>query len=203
MSGLIRGVVLEGCSAAGKTSVLRALKAAQAELGRERSVVVLAEHYSQALQRNSDGHRRLSCDEHRTLLSARLDALESLGEWAARAPCAPRESAGVLFVLERFHLNHRSSYPEDGAWSEAVEARLARLGAVCALLTVSPQRAAERVSTRVTAAELESATAAFLVEQEVLARAAEASRLGTVRVCTDEQGWNRHAREILERLERE
>ena len=47
----IRGVVIEGLSNAGKTSVLRAIKREQAKDDKsERSVVILGEHYSQALQ---------------------------------------------------------------------------------------------------------------------------------------------------------
>jgi hypothetical protein len=53
----IRGVILEGHSNAGKTSLLRALKRYQAnDDGAESSVVVLGEHYSQVLQ-NGRGRR--------------------------------------------------------------------------------------------------------------------------------------------------
>lgn len=46
----MRGIILEGYSHAGKTSVLKSLKLIQAqdELA-ERSVIVLSEHYSQVL----------------------------------------------------------------------------------------------------------------------------------------------------------
>ena len=52
MNSLVSGIVLEGLSTAGKTSVLKAIKLAQAQDAEaERSVVILGEHYSQQLQK--------------------------------------------------------------------------------------------------------------------------------------------------------
>ena len=42
-----RGIILEGHSNAGKTSVLKSLKQLQACDDAERSVIILSEHYSQ------------------------------------------------------------------------------------------------------------------------------------------------------------
>lgn len=48
---MIRGIILEGVSCSGKTSLLHALNRVHAENpDNERSVLVLGEHYSQALQ---------------------------------------------------------------------------------------------------------------------------------------------------------
>jgi thymidylate kinase len=81
---MLRGAVLEGCSAAGKTSVLKALKRVQAERDLERSVVVVAEHYSQALHKLAGTYTWLPLEEHRKLLDERLEALEALARWSSR-----------------------------------------------------------------------------------------------------------------------
>lgn len=53
-----RGIILEGYSNAGKTSVLKSLKQLQANDDAERSVIVLSERYSQVLHKVS-GELRL------------------------------------------------------------------------------------------------------------------------------------------------
>ena len=200
----MRGVVLEGCSAAGKTSVLKALKRLQAELDLERSVVILAEHYSQALQKVGNQRALLSAQEHRSLLDERLEALEALQRWGGRLGEVKSESGGVFFALERFHLNHRMSYDGDLDWITKVESRLESLGAVCCLLTVSAAYVPERLALRLRAggkphepSDIERATRIFLANQERFLAEAERSSLATLILDTDDMDWSRCARAIL------
>ena len=197
---MIRGAVLEGCSGVGKTSLLKAVKRRQAQLGPERSVVVLSEHFSQALQKTRGGYEELSLAEHRQLLAERLGALESLQAWAARAGDASRDTCGVFFLLERFHLNHRTSFPEDAEWSAALESRLGALGAVCFLLTASPAVARERLVAR-RGALRQSEIPSFADRQRLLLRASQASRLRTVVLATDDGDWERCAAAVLAALD--
>jgi thymidylate kinase len=204
---MIRGVVLEGCSAAGKTSVLKALKRRQAEVGPERSVIVLSEHYSQALQAVGSGHRYLSVTEHRSLLSERLNTLESLQSWAIRSGATSREAQGVFFLLERFHLNHRISYPDDSAWSAETESRLNALNAICFLLTLSPSLVRERVAARLArasgtsdASRLEAATQSFIEQQQEFLRVSAISSVRTVLLNTDDANWDRCAISISDTM---
>jgi hypothetical protein len=201
----VRGAVLEGCSAAGKTSVLKALKRLQAELDLERSVVIIAEHYSQALQKLGQERAWLSPEEHRLLLSERLEALEALQRWGERLHPVSDNAGGVFFVLERFHLNHRMTYQEDLDWSAGIEARLAHLGAMCCLLTVSESFVPERLAMRLRAsgkphdtAHVAQATRDFLKQQERFHEAAKRSALPTLILSTDDRDWNRCARAILD-----
>lgn len=58
---LTRGIILEGYSNAGKTSVLNWLKQIQAiDYYAERSVVILSEHYTQVLHRVNGEIRSLN-----------------------------------------------------------------------------------------------------------------------------------------------
>ena len=207
MTQLIRGAVLEGCSASGKTSVLKALKLRQAQLDLERSVAVLGEHYSQALQNFHGEHRWLSQDNHQLILTERIEALESLERWSSAMGPASRQARGVFFVLERFHLNHRLTYEEDVDWVEETETRLEKLYAVCFLLTVSEPHVADRLTFRLRTAgkphgaqAVELATRQFLEQQQRLLRAADRASVPTVVLCTDDQNWTRCADVILERL---
>jgi hypothetical protein len=180
------------------------LKRLQAELDLERSVVILAEHYSQALQKVGSERIVLSLEEHRRLLCERLEALETLERWGRRLGDVKPESGGVFFALERFHLNHRMSYPGDGDWSAGIEARLESLGAICCLLTVSAARVPERLALRLRrsgkphdASQIEQATRDFLAQQERYLAEAKHSSLATQILDTDDMDWNRCARAIL------
>lgn len=142
---LVAGVVLEGLSTAGKTSVLRAIKQEQAnEDGAERSVVILGEHYSQQLQQIHGKEVSLSAPEHAALLADRLLCIENLNAWANKLGPYRRSSRGLFYLFERFHLNHRFAYGET-ADIAGIEARLCNLGCQCILLTVSPDRVPERL----------------------------------------------------------
>lgn len=171
---LVRGVVLEGSSAAGKTSVLRALRRRHAARDLERSVVILGEHYSQALKKGADGtYAFLPLDAHRSLLLERLEALEALARWGSGLAATSPVAAGVFFTLERFHLNHRLAYEDDMDWTERLEERLRALQALCVLLTVSADTLPERLRHRLRASgnahdasSVDLACARFLDYQE-------------------------------------
>lgn len=79
----IRGIVLEGYSHAGKTSVLKALKRLHAvDESSERSIIVLSEHYSQILNNVHGEYKSLNRDEHLNLLKERISMLKKLNDWA-------------------------------------------------------------------------------------------------------------------------
>jgi len=204
----IRGAVLEGCSAAGKTSVLKALKTLQAQRDLERSVVILGEHYSQALQKIDGEYRRLDELEHRQLLIHRLEALEELRRWSERLGPGSLQSRGVFFALERFHLNHRVAYDDrDTSWSEKIEQRLRQLNATCFVLTISEAAIGDRLAYRLRsrgeapdAESLDRACTDFRAEQRRLLGAARASTLPTVVIESDDLDWARHANDILDGL---
>lgn len=146
---LVRGAVLEGLGNSGKTSLLRAIKRRQADdEENERSVVVLGEHYSQQLQTIQGELTELSEEEHRHVLSQRVECIEQLNDWAAKlGPNASRRSRGLFFVFERFTIDHRLCYGTSD-FVDSIERRLANLSAVCFLLTVSAECIEERMRYR-------------------------------------------------------
>jgi hypothetical protein len=77
----IRGVILEGYSNAGKTSLLRAIKQYQSQdESAERNIVILGEHYSQILNNNHGEYVSLTRKEHIKLLRERVEMLKKLNE---------------------------------------------------------------------------------------------------------------------------
>lgn len=212
-AGLIRGIILEGGSTAGKTSVLRALKRLNAlDDEGERCVVVLGEHYSQVLHAVGSGFITLAPDEHLQLLEQNVAMLEQLHGWARRLGPASRRSRGLFYILERFHLNHRQSFPDtDSARITEIEQRLAALGAKCVLLTVSPTAVEERfIRSRGKAWEMQvlqshasiaAACDAYSSTQESLRALAATSAIPTVEIVTDKAEWEIYAERVMAELD--
>lgn len=203
----IRGVILEGYSNAGKTSVLRAIKQYQSQdETAERSVVILGEHYSQILNNNHGEYVSLSRDEHIKLLRERIEMLKKLNEWAVQLGPASRRSRGLFYVLERFHLNHRAAFPNsDNTEIIEIEEQLASLGAKCVLLTISPEIAEDRIKSRQpnewinkTEDEVKSSVHELLNTQNVLRHQAMLSKVPTIEINTDNKDWNRYVGLIME-----
>lgn len=106
MSAMVSGIVLEGLSTAGKTSVLKEIKQVQAaDSESERSVVVLGEHYSQQLQMIHGVETSLNVSSHAELLGQRISSIEVLHSWAVELGPHRRTSRGLFYLFERFHLN--------------------------------------------------------------------------------------------------
>jgi hypothetical protein len=198
--------VIEGLSNSGKTSLLRAIKREQAkDDNSERSVVILGEHYSQALQGIDNEPVMLTQEEHQKLLADRVRGIEELNDWAIRlGGSASRRSRGLFLVFERFHINHRYAYDYDEAFIGDLESRLGELGATCLLLTVSPEHIVERLTFRVRASgqvvdarELREEADRWLSEQDTMVREASKSSLPTTLLNTDAMEWDSYAAQIL------
>jgi thymidylate kinase len=204
----IRGIILEGYSHAGKTSVLKALKLLHAQdESSERSIIVLSEHYSQLLNNVHGEFKCLSRDEHLHVLKERVDMLKQLNGWATYlGPDASRGSRGIFFILERFHLNHRAAFPSDSLYEiENIEKELLLLGAKCVLLTVSPENIEQRMQNRTphewknkTKNEIKKSADEFLHTQSELRKQSSLSILPTIEVNTDNKDWAAYAKEIMD-----
>ena len=208
--GQMRGIILEGFSHAGKTSVLRALKLRQAQdESSERSVIVLGEHYSQVLH-NIDGTLiKSTYEEHLELLKDRVVILRQLNEWATKLGRASRRARGIFFILERFHLNHRVAYPDKSLYEiELLEQELVNYGAKCALLTISPEIGERRIQSRTPeewhnkkSEEISAAVNQLLTTQLTLRTVSRQSAIPTIEINTDTRDWGNYAEDIIRKLD--
>lgn len=202
----IRGIILEGYSNSGKTSLLRTLKLMLSEDdSAERSLIVLGEHYSQVLNHVNGKFVSLSRPEHYKLLQERVEMLKKLNEWAIELGPFSRRSRGLFFILERFHLNHRAAFSSAlGDEIEELEQNLVELGARCALLTISNDITKERIMSRDARAwsdkpieEFNDACKTLIDTQDLLREQAKLSKVPTIEINTDTREWNTYAKDII------
>lgn len=202
----IRGIILEGYSNSGKTSLLKALKLMLSQdESAERSLIVLGEHYSQVLNNVNGNFVSLGKSEHYTLLQERVDMLKKLNEWAIGLGPFSRRSRGLFFILERFHLNHRVAFSSTLSKEiEELEQNLVELRAKCVLLTISNDISKERIMSRdagiwneKSREEFNKACKELIDTQELLRDQAKLSKVPTIEINTDTREWDKYAKEII------
>jgi thymidylate kinase len=206
MSKQIRGIILEGQSCSGKTSIFNTLKHYHtSEDNAERNVIYLSEHYSQTLNWINGKLRNLNQEENLRVLSDRISMLEQLNKYANSMGEHSRRSRGLFFVFERFHLNYALSH-NDTTSKEYLELqqRLLDLNVQVVLCTISPQNIEQRLTHRATYTN-EIVTQAditkYIENQQRSIDVANKSIVPTMIINTDDLNWDGYAKMILERIE--
>lgn len=203
---LIRGVIIEGLSTAGKTSLFSAIKGLQSQAHNVgKSMIAISEHYSQVLHSYQGVLRSMDKDEHVQLLNRHVDYLELQYNWIGSLGHT-KPSNGIFYLLERFHLNHRAAF-SNSSDIEVLEKRLLRLNAHCVFLTLSQDAVESRyIESRGDAwksyvmnnhATVTEACQKFLEDQDQLRMCAKQSLIPTLEINTDEADWNSYAKQIL------
>ncbi|PJN55376.1 hypothetical protein PAEVO_20970 [Paenibacillus sp. GM2FR] len=206
---MIRGVIIEGLSTAGKTSLFSAIKEIHSQASNvEKSIIAISEHYSQVLHSYQGVLRSMDKDEHIQLLIRHVDYLELQYSWIDSLGHT-KPSNGIFYLLERFHLNHRAAF-SNSSNIEVLEKRLFRLNAQCVLLTLSEDAVEPRfIESRSNAwksyvmenhSTVTEACHKFLEDQDQLRMCAKQSLIPTLEINTDEADWNSYARQILKGL---
>lgn len=203
---MIKGIIIEGLSTAGKTSLLSALKKRHSQISDiQRTMISVSEHYSQVLHQDHGELRRLQQKEHIELLKPHVDYLETLHNWSYSLGDTSLTS-GVFYILERFNLNHRGAFG-DSTEIATLEKRLSKLNAHCVLLTLSPDVVESRfVESRGKGwksyilkdhSSVSEACQKFIVDQERLRKCAKQSLVPTVEINTDGAEWDNYAQQLL------
>ncbi|MHB1483078.1 MAG: hypothetical protein ACYCYI_00290 [Saccharofermentanales bacterium] len=205
MTQQIRGIILEGQSCSGKTSIFNALKIQHSlEENAERNTIFLAEHYSQTLNYVNGELKRLNQKENLGVLSDRISMLEYLNNYANSMGEHSRKSRGLFFVFERFILNYANSF-NDSSSEEYVqlEERLYNLNTKVILCTIKPENIERRLKHRafytneiVTNADITN----YIGSQQLLIDIAKKSVLPTIILETDDLNWDGYAKFILEKI---
>ena len=208
---LVRGLILEGTGAAGKTSTAAAIRMAlPLEVANERSLFALTETYTQVLNESNGQLVRLNCAEHLALLERQVALIEAVNDHVRPMGERTRRSSGLLFLLERVQLNHRASFAADPDFDapgiDRLEARLLALGARCVLLTVSDtvieDRALLRRNLRFDSVTAKNARIEEIVAEQQWVRAQlQHSRIPTLEINTDSMDWSVIAAQAMAFLE--
>lgn len=109
-------------------------------------------------------------------------------------------------MLERFHLNHRVAFPDSNDVDiAALEKQLSELDARCILLTISDDRAEERIKSRnpqewanKSNENMQQACQDLIDTQNRLRAQAAKSAIPTYEINTDLKDWNGYAKMIME-----
>lgn len=206
MSKQIRGIILEGQSFSGKTSVFNALKRCHyCESDSERNIIFLSEHYSKTLNWVNGEFKNLSREENLKVLADRIAMLEQLNAYANAMGVHSRRSRGLFFVFERFHLNYAFSHNDmESEEYVQIENRLRSINARPVLLTISPSQVETRLRHRaqysgeeVTGESIEK----YIRQQERFREIAGKSSLATRVINTDSMDWDAIAKDLLKCME--
>jgi excinuclease UvrABC helicase subunit UvrB len=202
MTKQIRGVILEGQSCSGKTSIFSALKCCHPlEDDAERNVIYLAEHYSQTLNWVNGELRNLSREENLRVLSDRISMLEQLNRYANSMGEHSRPSRGLFFVFERFHLNYAFSHNDTTSVEYAeLEQRLLGLNAQVVLCSINPDNVESRLVHRATYTNevvTQEGITKYVENQKRFIDIANKSTVPTMIINTDDLDWDGYARMIL------
>jgi len=203
MSKQIRGIILEGQSCSGKTSIFNALKHCHPlEDNAERNVIFLSEHYSQTLNWVNGKLQDLNQEENLRVLSDRILMLKQLNNYANSMGEHSRRSRGLFFVFERFHLNYAFNH-NDTTSKEYVELqqKLLDLNAQVVLCTISPQNVMQRLIHRAIYTNemvTQEDISRYSENQQRFVDIADKSIIPTIIINTDNLNWEEYAKMILE-----
>lgn len=205
MSKQVRGIILEGQSCSGKTSIFNAIKRCQfAEDDAERNVIYLSEHYSQTLNWVNGELKNLSQEENLSALTDRISMLEQLNTYANSMGTHSRRSRGLFFVFERFHLNYAYCFNDINSDKYLkLERRLFDLNVQVVLCTVSSANAEQRLKHRATYTNeivTKENIMKYIESQQRFIDIASKSSLPTTILNTDSMDWDSYAKRLLDNM---
>jgi thymidylate kinase len=205
MSKQIRGIILEGQSCSGKTSIFNAIKQYHlSEENSERNVIYLSEHYSQTLNFVNGKLQLLTKEENLKVLGDRISMLETLNNYANSMGEHSRRSRGLFYVFERFHLNYACHFNDTVSeeYSE-LERRLIKLNAHTFLFTISPDNVPPRLKHRETDKNkifTEDEINEYINYQQRFIDTANKSKVKTTILNTDSLNWTEYAKIIFSEI---
>lgn len=205
MTKQICGIILEGQSCSGKTSLFNALKRYHLSLrDGERNVIYLSENYSQTLNLIYGTLENLNAEENLQILFDRIGMLEQLNGYANAMGEHSRRARGLFFVFERFHLNCAFSHNTIALDQyKQLEDRISMLNTLTVLCTIGEKNIEQRLRHRARYTK-ESLTSDKINEyskmQEKFIQLANNSAVPTLILNTDDMDWNSYAKMICNKL---
>lgn len=149
---MYQGIILEGISGTGKTSVFDVLvKHNKMQSIPAKSRLILSEHHTQRILELEEQQGILTPRHHTELLDQLITFMESLNNRTTRRGWNSDhvQEQDLFFLFERFHLTHVFRFPYMD-WSHVadIDRRLKPLGTVLCLLTVNAETLEKRLFSR-------------------------------------------------------
>ncbi|MCK8061146.1 MULTISPECIES: hypothetical protein [unclassified Fusibacter] len=202
MAQQIRGIILEGQSCSGKTSMFNAIRKQHGLLeDAERNTIFLGEHYSQSLNYVHDKLVTLTRNENLKVLSDRIEMLENLSEYADNMGVHSKQSRGLFYVFERFYINYAFAHNElVGDELLRIEERLISINPIVVLCTISDSMVESRLRHRATYTGEEVTNThieEYIKTQKKWIEITEQLRLPVEVINTDQMEWEQYAKRIM------
>lgn len=149
---MFQGIILEGISGTGKTSVFESLaKHEKIQLIPAKSKLILSEHHTQRILELEEQQGILTPQHHIELLDQLVAFMEQLNHRTTHRGWHSDhlQEQDLFFLFERFHLTHVFRFPSMN-WSQvvAIDHRLKSLGTFLCLLTVNAETLEKRLFSR-------------------------------------------------------
>jgi len=204
MANQIRGIILEGNSCSGKTSVYNAIRKGHIEeADTERNMICLSEHYSQNLNLVHGELKKMNRTDNCKVLWDRISMLEKLGDYANSMGEASRRSRGLFFLFERFHLNYAGCFDVmDTDDYQELEIHLCNLNVQTVLCTISKDKVVERFWHRDKKIYSCEQVQEYMDSQNRMIDNAKKSKVPTLILNTDDLLYDKYAKDIRLKLDR-
>jgi len=194
-----KGIIIEGYSYTGKSSIFNEIKKLQTLSNKERSAVYITEHFTQILNVNKhDEIIEITKDNHISLLESHLNYLSQLSNWINNEINHGKSSSDLYYMIERYHLNHIVHF---GNHHEIIQIqnKLMELNPLCVLLTVSKSEMSKRIQLRypqIGNHDLKKEIEKFTLIQEYYIKAVSNTVIPYKIVNTDSMDWEGLASQI-------
>ncbi|UTH13852.1 hypothetical protein [Macrococcus equipercicus] len=198
-----KGIIIEGYSYTGKSSIFNELKKLQTLSNKERSAVSISEHFTQILNVNRQGEIfEISQDKHVSLLESHLNYLSHLSNWINNEINHGKSSSDFYYMIERYHLNHMVHF---GNHKDIIQLqhKLIELNPICVLLIVSNSEMCKRIKLRypqISEDDLKKEFEKFKQIQEKYLKAATYSIIPYMVINTDSMDWKGLANQIYSNM---
>ncbi|WP_414048653.1 hypothetical protein [Macrococcus animalis] len=193
------GIIIEGHSYTGKTSLFNELKKIVVMTNTKRSLIFITEHFTQIRYTNHTGCTfEISKQKHISLLMQHVDYLNNLSTWINDEIKHGKPSSDLFYMIERFHLNHIVHFGNNNEIIQ-IQNKIQNINPICILLTVSEKVMCERIKLRypnINNEELHNELELFKSIQEKYINIAENSIVPYIIVNTDKMDWANIARKV-------
>ena len=145
----VAGLIIDGVSGTGKTTLLKSILRSKRYVNRSfLSTIILSEHQTQRVLEAKEQKEGLSQQDNLALLESHVGYLSGILGSLKQMPWSSngRTNMRVTYLIERFHFTHVYHYAHMG-WKDVthIDSQLAALKCKLCLITAEPQIIVDRI----------------------------------------------------------